>query len=76
MYLPGQSSCHLYMTFQLLQNKASGHIKVKKVTGHVLYLAIPSHATESVPYGPSIPCLSLHLNSNAVFVWDNQLNQL
>ncbi len=28
--LHGQSSCHWYMTFQLLQNMASGHIKVKK----------------------------------------------
>ncbi len=46
--LHGQSSCHLYMTFQLLQNKASDHIKVKKGTGHVFYLATPSHGTESV----------------------------
>ena len=30
MYLHGQSSCHLYMAFQLLQNMASDHIKVKK----------------------------------------------
>ncbi len=47
MYLPGQSSCHLYMTFQLLQNQASGHIKVKKGTGHVFYKATPSHTNES-----------------------------
>ncbi len=36
--LHGQSSCHLYMVFQLLQNMASGH---------VFYMANPSHATES-----------------------------
>ncbi len=28
----GQSSHHWYMAFQRLQNMASGHIKVKKVT--------------------------------------------
>ncbi len=43
IYLPGQSSCHLYMAFYLLQNQASGHIKVKKGIGHVFYLATPSH---------------------------------
>ena len=48
IYLPGQSSCHLYMACQLLQNMASGHIKVKKGTGYVFYMATPSHATESV----------------------------
>ena len=47
MYLPGQSSCHLYMAFQLVQNQTSGHIKVKKGTGHVFYMATPSHANES-----------------------------
>ncbi len=36
------------MAFQLLQNMASGHVKVKKGTGHVFYMATPSHATESV----------------------------
>ncbi len=46
--LHGQSSCHLYMAFQLLQNMASGHVTVKKGTGHVFYMATPSHATESV----------------------------
>ncbi len=30
LLLPGQSSCHLCMACQLLQNMASGHIKVKK----------------------------------------------
>ena len=40
--------CHLYMAFQLLQNMASGHVKVKKGTGLVFYMATPSHATESV----------------------------
>ncbi len=30
--LHGQLSCHLYMAFQLLQNMASGHVKVKKDT--------------------------------------------
>ncbi len=38
------------MAFQLLQNQASGHIKVKKGTGHVFYMAIPSHTNESVQY--------------------------
>ncbi len=28
--LHGQSSCHLYTAFQMLQNMASGHVKVKK----------------------------------------------
>ncbi len=41
-------SCPLYMAFQLLQNQASGHIKVKKGTGHVFYMATPSHTNESV----------------------------
>ncbi len=36
------------MAFQLLQNMTSGHVKVKKGTGHVFYMATPSHATESV----------------------------
>ncbi len=48
MYLPGQSSCHLYMACQPLQNMASGHLKVKKGTGHVFYMATPSHATDSI----------------------------
>ncbi len=49
MYLPVQSSCHLFMACQLLQNMTSDHIKVKKKrTGHVFYMATPSHATESV----------------------------
>ena len=46
-YLPGQSSCHLYMAYQLLQNMTSSPIKVKKGTGHVFYMATPSHAIES-----------------------------
>ncbi len=50
--LHGQSSCHLQMAFQLLQNMASGHVKVKKRTDHVFYMVTPSHATESV----SNPC--------------------
>ncbi len=51
LILPGQSSCHLYMAFQLLQNQASGHIEVKKGTGHVFYMATPvtpSHTNDSV----------------------------
>ena len=48
VYLPGQSSGHLYMAFQLLQNQASGHIKVKKGTGHAIYMATPSQTNESV----------------------------
>ena len=47
MYLPGQSSFHLYMPCQLLQSMTSGHIKVIKGTGHVFYMATPCHATES-----------------------------
>ncbi len=44
------SFCLLYhnMAFQLLQDQASGHIKVKKRTGHVFYMATPSHTNESV----------------------------
>ncbi len=49
--LHGQSSCHVYMAFQLLQNMASGHVKVKKGTGQIFYEATPSHATESVDKG-------------------------
>ena len=36
------------MAFQLLQRISSGHVNVKKGTGHVFYMATPSHATESV----------------------------
>ncbi len=36
------------MAFQLLQNMASGHVKVKKGTGLVFYMATPSHANERV----------------------------
>ncbi len=43
MYLPGQSSCHMYMAFQLLQNQASGHIKVKK--GLAMYFTWPLPVT-------------------------------
>ena len=50
MYLPGQSSCHVYMAFRLLQNQASGHINGKKGTDHVIYMATPSHTNESVTY--------------------------
>ena len=50
IYLPGQSSCHLYMACHLLQNMTRVHMKVKKGTGHVFYMATPSHATESVSY--------------------------
>ncbi len=35
------------MAFQLLQNQTSGHIKVKKGTGHVFYMATPSPTNES-----------------------------
>ena len=52
--LYGQSSCPLYMAFQLLQNMASGNVKVKKGTGHVFYMTTPSHATESVRNGYTI----------------------
>ena len=52
--LPGKSSCHLYMTFQPLQNQAIGHIKVKKVSGHIFYMATSSHANESVVIDPKL----------------------
>ncbi len=56
----GQSSCHLYMVFQLLQHHGVSTVttpgecsyKIKKGTGHVFYMAkymaTPSHATEIV----------------------------
>ena len=31
-----------------VRKMTSGHIKVKKGTGHVFYMVTPSHATESV----------------------------
>ena len=34
--------------FQLLQNMVSGHVKVRKGTGHVFYMVTPCHSTESV----------------------------
>ncbi len=40
------------MAFQLLQNMASGHVKVKKGTSHVFYMATPRHASESVEHYP------------------------
>ena len=43
MYLPGQSSCHLYMACQLLQNMTGGHIKVKK--GLAMYFTLPLPVT-------------------------------
>ena len=42
------SFVHGVSTVHVLQNMASGHIKVKKGIGHVFYMATPSHATESV----------------------------
>ncbi len=36
------------VAFQLLQNIMSGHVKVRKGTGHVFYMATPSHDTESI----------------------------
>ena len=51
MFVPGQSSYHLYMANQLVhvvQSQASCHIKVKKGIGHVFFMATPSHAIESV----------------------------
>ncbi len=38
------------MAFQLLQNMASGNIKVNKATGQVFYMATPSYATESAVF--------------------------
>ncbi len=47
IYLLLSLICHLYMAFRLLQNQASGHIKGKKGTDHVIYMATPSHTNES-----------------------------
>ena len=44
------------MACQLLQNMTSGHIKVQKGTGHVFYMATPSHATESVLRASTMTC--------------------
>ena len=49
-----QSSCHFQITCQLLENMPSGHIKVKKGTGHVLNMATPCHTTESASIIASI----------------------
>ena len=66
--LHGQSSCHLYMAFQ---NMTSGHVKGKKGTGHVFYMATPSHATESVKGELSVGCRleMLLLASYPVLTW-------
>ncbi len=55
MDLPDQSSCHLYMACQLLQNQASGHIKVKKglamcftLYSQSRYWECMSHLTKSI----------------------------
>ncbi len=36
------------MSTHLLQNMPSGHIKVKKESGHVFYMSTPCHTIESV----------------------------
>ncbi len=36
------------MATRLLQNMPSGHVKVKKGSGHVLYMSTPCNTTESV----------------------------
>ncbi len=36
------------MTCQLFKNMPSGHIKVRKGSGHVFNMATPCHTTESV----------------------------
>ncbi len=46
--LHAYSSGHLPMATQLLWNMRSGHIKVKKGTHHLFYMAIHRHTTESV----------------------------
>ncbi len=48
------------MAFQLLQNMASGHVKVQKGTGQVFYMATPSHTTESASYIDSKQGTQLH----------------
>ncbi len=40
--------CYEGAEVEVLQNMASGHIKVKKGSGYVFYMGTPSHATESV----------------------------
>ncbi len=47
---PCQNVSCIPLYFQLLQNQASGHIKAKKGTGHVFYMATPSHINESVRF--------------------------
>ncbi len=37
------------MATHLLQNMPSGHIKVRKGSGHVFYMSTPCHTIESVP---------------------------
>ena len=38
----GQSSCHLYMAFQLLKEHGKWSYESIKETGHVFYMATPS----------------------------------
>ncbi len=66
--LHGQSSCHLYMAFQLLQNSASDHVKVKRGTGHVIYVATPSHSTESAG--------KMYLNALFQYLWKHTISEV
>ena len=50
MYLHGQSSWHLYVAFQLLQNMASGHIKVKKGLARQSTWPLPVRQLRVCPY--------------------------
>ncbi len=58
--LHGQSSCHLYMAFQLLQNMASGHVKIRK--GLAMYFTWPVPVTLLRVQG--INCLPSHVPRN------------
>ncbi len=57
------------MACQLLQNMTSGHINVKKGTGHVFYMATPSHATESVAIGTDSNKILIMDVFNAMSQW-------
>ena len=48
LILYGHCSGHLSMANQLLYKMSCVHIKVKKGTHHLFYMAIPCHSVESV----------------------------
>ena len=72
MYVPGQSSCHLYI--------ASGHIKwsymVKliKESGHGFYLATPSCTNESVWEGPQLLLAKVKNASGRIGIFESKVH--